>query len=272
MKRTYNPPEFSKVITLLLPVRLTWEGESYTIDEWRKKATSEGEENRKQSKITIFNRFTSALLEGYGTRGDQYGQRIKLMNDTFHDFSDVTRERIDEVLIRNRYYLKDRGISVTLGAKGIVESDHFEWEHYFQEAELQYESSYRNDKFLGIRGVGSKTRDFALSEFSNCYCAIDRNIARVIWRTGLLLYGYGQPDFGTSPTENYYFLQRLLIQFSKESGWSPGALQGYSLKEIDAMLWFFSNEQGICKGKPDCFHCPLNNICLTFQNRGVNLV
>jgi endonuclease III len=268
MNKSYNPPKFSDVIKLLLSLELTWEGKSYTIDEWREKALWEVENNRKQSKISIFNRFTSALQEGYGARGDQYGRRIELMNRTIRDFSDVTIEKIDEVLTKNRFYLKSRGIEIALSVKRIVEVYDFEWKHYFQEAELQYESSYKNDKFLRIRGVGSKTRDFALSEFSNCYCAIDRNIARVIWRTGLLLHGYGQSDFGTSPTENYHFLQRLLIQFSKESGWSPGSHQGYSLKEIDAMLWFFSNEQGICKNKPDCFRCPLNDICLTFQKRG----
>ena len=88
----------------------------------------------------------------------------------------------------------------------------------------------------------------------------------MIRRTGLLLHGYGQPDIGTSPAENYNFLQGLIINFSEESGWLLGSTNGYSPKEIDAMFWFFGNEKGICKGKPECYRCPIKEMCLTFQN------
>lgn len=266
MNKIYEPPEISRVIELLLPVQLEWEGESYTIDEWRKKTVKETVENRKQNKITIFNRFTSALLEGFRTRGKDYGPRIELMNKYIHDFPDVTNSKIQKILIENNYSLKNRGLEVVLNARKIVESPSFQWQQYFCDAEREYETGYGNDNFLRITGVGRKVRDFALSEFSTCFCAIDSHLADLIRRTGLLLYGYGQPDFGTSPTENYNFLQRLIIQFSKESGWAIGASKGYSPKEIDAMFWFFSNEKGICKGRPECFRCPIKDICLTFQN------
>ncbi len=265
MNKIYEPPEISKVIELLLPVQLEWEGESYTIDEWRNKSVKEIAENRGQNKITIFNRFASALLEGYRTKGKDYGSRIALMNKYFRDFSDITTDRIQKVLIENNYSLKTRGLEVLLRAKQIVEPSSFQWEQYFREAESAYETSYGSDRFLKIKGVGKKVRDFALSEFSSYYCAIDRHLADVITRTGLLLYGYGQSNFGTSPTENYDFLQRLIIQFSEELGWSPTSNRGFSPKEIDAIFWFFGNEKGICKGKPNCSRCPLTMDCLTFK-------
>lgn len=227
---------------------------------------SEVQENRKQTKIGIFNRFVSALLEGFRTKGKDYGPRIELVNKYFHHFCDVTERNIQQVLIANNYSLKNRGLEIILSARKIVEPSSFQWEQYFYKAERRYKNGYVTDNVLKIKGVGKKVRDFALSEFSTFYCAIDRHVADVIRRTGLLLYGYGQADFGTSPTENYDFLQRLVIKFSKETGWAPDSSQGYSPKEIDTMLWFFSQEKGICKGRPECFRCPVKDLCLTSQN------
>ena len=270
MNRSYDPPEFIDAIKLLLPLELEWEGDYYTIDEWREKAVGECAENRKQDKVTIYNRFASALLEGFRTKGKDYGPRIELMNRYIQDFSDLTPSNIQTILRENNYSLKKRGIDVILGARNVVEPPDFRWGQYFLEAEAEYESGYPYDKFLKIKGAGNKVRDFALSEFSTCYCAIDRHVADVIRRTGLLLYGYGQADFGTSPTANYNFLQRLIIKFSKESGWFLGSNEGFSPKEINAMFWFFSNEKGICKGVPECIRCPIQKICLTYKNKGAN--
>lgn len=267
MNRSYSPPEFLDMIKLLLPLELEWEGKRCTIDELRKKAVNDCAENRKQDRVTIYNRFTSALLEGFRTKGKDYGLRINLMNEYIKDFPDVTLGNIQTILNENNYSLKTRGTDVILGARNIVEPTSFQWEHYFLEAETNYTNGFlRDNKFLRIKGVGNKVRDFALSEFSTCYCAIDSHLADVIRRTGLLLYGYGQKDFGTSPTENYSFLQRLIIQFSKDTGWSLESAIGYSPKEIDAILWFFGNEKGICRGNPECFRCPIKELCLTFQN------
>lgn len=266
MGRIYEAPDISELIELMLPIKLELENELYTIDQWRNKAVKEVTENRRQKKITIFNRFTSALMEGYRTRGKDYGPRIALMNKRFRDFTDITPGSIYQILAKTNYSLKDRGSGVILGAKQIVEPLSFQWEQYFLEAEESFDSGYREDEFLKIKGVGRKVRDFALSEFSTCFCAIDSHLADFIRRTGLLLYGYGQPDFGTSATENYQFLQRLIFRFSKESGWSRSSSQGYSPKEIDAMFWFFSNEKGICKGQPECSRCPLIKVCLYFKS------
>jgi len=51
-------------------------------------------------------------------------------------------------------------------------------------------------------------------------------VVKVITRTGLLLYGYGDINIGTNPSDKkeYLFLRRLIIKLSKESGYSPGEL------------------------------------------------
>ena len=266
MDNNYVPPNFLQMMKLLLPFTLTWESKPYTIDELQKKAVKECKENRRQDKITIFNRFTSALLEGFRTKGKDYGQRIELMNKHVKNFSDITESNVHTILRENKYSLKTRAIEIITDTKQIVEPASFQWEQYFLKAESEYERGYTDDIFLKIKGVGNKVRDFALSEFSLCFCAIDRHVADVIRRTGLLLHGYGQEDFGTSPSENYDFLQRLIIHFARDSGWSLSSGKGYSPKEIDATFWFLGQEKGICKNKPECYHCPISKICLTYLN------
>jgi hypothetical protein len=206
------------------------------------------------------------LLEGYRTKGKDYGPRIALMNQYFKDFAGITEASVKEVLEKNNYPLKDRGKTVVLEAAEIARQPSFGWEDYFIKAEVEFKNGFRDDDFQKIKGVGNKVRDFALSEFSVYYCAIDRHVADILCRTGLILYGYGQPDFGTSATENYAFLQNLIIQFAEQSGWPSNPSIGYSPKEIDAAFWLFGNETGVCKGRLECYHCPLTRICLTYQN------
>lgn len=263
---SYSPPSFIELMNLLLPFSILWEGNQYTVDQWRHKAIDEVNHDRKQGKLTIFNKFASALLEGYRTKGKDYGPRIELMNQHFQDFNDVTENNISEILIKNNYSLKDRGLKVVLDAVMIVKQPSFQWEEYFTKAEAEFRNGYKDDDFLTIKGVGNKVRDFALSEFLVYYCAIDRHVADIMRRTGLVLHGYGQPEFGTSATENYDFLQKLIIQFAEESGWPSNPSNGYSPKEIDTAFWFFGNETGVCKGRLECYRCPLTSICLTFQN------
>lgn len=280
MAQLDNPPQFSKVMALLSPVRLPWQSpdgkiQYWSIGDWGKIHRTEiVKRNRNEQKeIRIFNTFVAALLQGARTKGQQYGQRIQLMNKHFHDFSDVTRGKAEEVLAENGYALINRGVNIILEAKGVVleakealTSPYFPFELYFQEAEHGYEDGFGSDPFLKIKGVGRKVRDFALSQFSFCYCAIDRHVADVLTRTGLIIHGYGDLDFGTNPSDeaNYKFMQRLVIQFSKETKWSLGSSQGWAPSEIDSSLWFFG--QRICRSRPECRNCPIKCACLTYQS------
>jgi endonuclease III len=273
MNKNYNLPKFSDVMASLSPIRLPWENEFWSIGDWGKKHRAEiVKTNRnKQRKVEIFNTFVAALLQVVGTRG-RYGQRIELMNEYFHNFTDITTEKAQEMLRKNKYPWISRGINVILESQALVEAPSFNWELYFQEAEKRAEDGFDDDHFLQIYGVGPKGRDFALGQFSMYWCAIDRHLAHILRRTGLIYHGSNDPDFGDNPSkrQQYKFMQRLIIRLSKETGWPTDQVSGWSPSEIDSSLWFFG--QGICKDRPECLRCPIRNICLSFQNKGVNLV
>jgi hypothetical protein len=277
MNRNYSLPKFSDVMASLSPIILPWKNESWSISAWGKRRhVNEVKANRnQQEEIKIFNTFVAALLQVLGTRG-KYGQRIELMNKYFHNFSDMTEERAQEMLRENEYPWVSRGINVILEAKNCIlearkelGAASYPWELYFQRAEREYEVGFDNDPFLTtIKGVGPKGRDFALGQFSLYWCAIDRHLAHILRRTGLIYHGSNDPDFGDNPSkrQQYKFMQRLIVRFAKETGWSPESSQGWSPGEIDSSLWLFG--QGICRGNPECPKCPIMNLCLTFRNEG----
>jgi endonuclease III len=271
----YDAPKFSEMMDMLSPKQLTWNGQSYSIGDWGQRRHGEIVRiNRtKTSEIEVFSTFVSGLLHGRADTG-KYRERIDLMGNCFGSLSDITEAKVREVLISNRYYGLDRGINVILEAKRLAMKTKeeygavsFPWELYFLKAEAEYQSGFDDDPFLDIKGVGRKVRDFALAQFSLHYCAIDRHVSRFIARTGLLLHGYGDPDLGTNPADegNYKFMQRLVIQFSKETGWSPGSCSGWAPSAIDASVWFFG--QGICGANPSCLECPIGGLCLTSMKR-----
>jgi hypothetical protein len=172
------------------------------------------------------------------------------------------------MLRTNKYPWISRGINVILKARELVEASSFDWELYFQEAERRAEDGFDDDPFLGIYGVGPKGRDFALGQFSLSWCAIDRHLAHILERTGLIYHGFNEPDFGSNPSkrQQYKFMQRLIIRFAKETGWSIKSPHGWSPSEIDSSLWFFG--QGICKDTPECWKCPITSLCSTFKSKG----
>lgn len=102
-------------------------------------------------------------------------------------------------------------------------------------------------------------RDLALSCFLKEYSANDFHVVDVLVRTGLILHGYGNLDFGTNPNDekNYLFLRNLIIKISEQTPYSPG--------EIDRIFWHFG--RAICKSKSLCEECPVKNICLTYKNK-----
>jgi endonuclease III len=275
MSNVYQSPDLGKVIELLLATPITYEGYTQTIDERRKQVIAKVDINRKLDKISTFNRFVNGLLEGYGTKGEyQEEQRYQLFKTVIQSFVDVTETNAYKILGENKYFRKDRAVKIVMAAKEIVQNDEFIWEDYFKEAEDNWENGFKSDKFLKIKGIASttktsKTRDYAISEFSYYYCAIDRNVSRFMTRTGLVLHGFGKYkfdyEFGTSPVDNYDFLKQLVLDFCKQTGWAPTSSKGYSPKEIDYMFWLFCSKTGICKSKPECSNCPIKSLCLTYQ-------
>lgn len=256
-------PNINEVIDPILDIETTFLDETRTIKDLKNSYLKYIDESRKKPKIEIFNSFASALLER-SIRGESYTKRIRLMNEKWKSYGDITEENVKEILKEGGYRFPSAGVEVILKLKKLTEKN-FVWVDYFKEAEDNYENNFPKDKLLNIKYVGYKVRDSALSEFSKFYLANDIHIIRMIKRTGLLINGYGDTDIGTNPSDinEYLFLKRLIVRLSKESGWEKG--EGYSPGEIDKIFWHFA--RNICKADPLCNQCPIKNICLTGRNR-----
>ena len=262
-----KPPDINKLISQLLKTESTFVLEEthpslgsierkQTIEKWRKAYLKQISRNRKESSIRIFNIFTMNLLLR-AMRGEKGRDIFREMNKEFRTFGDITKSRVKNVLQRIGYrWGVKNGTEVILRAKEIILKNYRgNWEKYFKEAESKYQENFPEDPFLTIPNVSFKVRDLALSCFSKFYSANDIHVVRVITRTGLLLYGYGDINIGTNPSDKkeYLFLRRLIIKLSKESGYSPG--------ELDRIFWHFG--KSVCNARPSCDKCPIKDICLT---------
>ncbi len=261
--KTISYPNLTEIIEPILKIKATIDSKVQAIEEWKNEYLKQLKVNRGKDRIQIFNIFSSALLERQ-MRGEAYDRRIQLNDERIKNYEDVTSEKVKEILKETGYRWLDKGTEVVLELKKLTENN-FVWEDYFKEAERKYLTNFVDDPFLKIKYVGTtgsfKVRDFALSEFSPYYLANDLHIVKLIKRTGLLLEGYGDPDFGTNQQDpkEYLFLKRLVIKLSEESGWGTG--KGYSPGEIDKIFWHFG--RSVCKAKPECRECPIGNTCLT---------
>jgi len=230
-----------------------------TIEDWRLDYRAQLDRRRGQPDVAILGRFASGLLERQ-MRGETYERRVAIFLREFQAYTELTEERVVAVLAEAGYRFPDDGRQVMMNVKQLVTKPGFSWRDYFAEAEENYESNFPNDDFLRIKYVSYKTRDFALSEFSDRFVAIDMQVGKVILRTGLFLHGYGDPriDAAYRSDRGYLFMHGLVLKLSKQTGW-PGA--GYSPGEMDRMFWLFG--RSICAAKPRCTHCPAREVCLT---------
>jgi endonuclease III len=257
----FNIAEPSEILSSIAPINATLSHETHTIDGWRAAYRKELATARQQPDIAIFNSFVNSLLER-ASSGEAWAKRYKAIMDTFLSFDNVDEQNITEVL--KGYRFPNSGKKVILEAKKRVCEPAFSWDQYFEEAEQQYETDFQSDPFLVIKDVGYKTRDLALSEFSDRFVALDLHVVRVTTRTGLFLHGYGSPQITTdvSKEDGYLFFHDLMLKLSRRTGW-PSV--GYSLGEIDRMLWYFGRE--ICGSTPRCADCPIAKSCLTAQRK-----
>lgn len=230
-----------------------------TIEDWRLEYRAQLDRGRGEPDVAILARFASALLERQ-MPGEAYDRRTIIFLREFRTYAELTEERVAVALAEAGYRFPNQGRHVMMEAKRLVTKPGFSWRDYFAEAEANYESNFRNDDFLRIKHVGFKTRDFALSEFSDRFVAIDMQVGKVILRTGLVLHGYGDPrvDAHYTSDRGYLFMHALVLKLCKQTGW-PGA--GYSPGEMDRMFWLFG--RSICTAKPRCTRCPAREICLT---------
>ena len=198
--------------------------------------------------------------------GEAWVRRAQVIQRVFLSLHTVTEQTARQVLTEAGYRFPADGVEVILATKALVSEPGFSWDGYVQQAEQHYETDFRLDRFLEIRGVSYKTRDLALSELSDRFVAIDLHVVRVTTRTGLLLHGYGDPRITTEVrTEaGYMFFHDLMLKLSRRTGWPE---TGYSPGEIDRMIWHFGRT--VCRATPACQACPFAEICLTTQAGGL---
>jgi endonuclease III len=191
---------------------------------------------------------------------ESWQRRLNSFQKSFVSFEAITDESISKVLGEAGYRFPKDGLAVVNDAKRIVTAPTFTWSSYIRQAEQFYETDFRDDQFLRIRGVGLKTRDLAISELSDRFAAMDLHVVRVISRTGLLVHGYGIRSISTdvSKESGYMFFHTLILKLARRTGW-PGS--GYSPGEIDRMIWNFG--RAVCNDRPNCTSCPLAETCLT---------
>ena len=243
---SFQAPSPLDLIERMKGVRAQVADVTKTIEDWRLGYRVQLDRRRGEPDVAIFARFASALLQRQ-MRGETYETRATIFLREFQTYAELTDERVAAALAEAGYRFPDQGRQVVMEVKKLVAKPGFSWRDYFAEAEANYESNFRNDDFLRTKYVGYKTRDFALSEFSDRFVAIDMQVRKVILRTGLV-----RSDRG------YLFMHDLVVGLSKQTGW-PGA--GYSPGEMDRMFWLFG--RSICTAKPRCTRCPVGEVCLT---------
>lgn len=262
-------PNVKELISLILRAESNYDFEAnhpslgevkrkQTIEKCVKAYHKQKLKNRKSKSIEIFNIFAMNILLRV-IRGEKGFPIYKGMSKEFKRFKDITNNSIKAILKTARYrWGNEKGTKVVLGIKEVLCKNYqYKWEKYFEKAERNYKENFPDDPFLKISNVGFKVRDLALSCFSELYSANDVHVVRVLIRTGLLMYGYGDINIGTNAgnEKNYIFLHNLIIKLSGQSNYSPG--------ELDRIFWHFG--KNVCSAKPKCFKCPVNKICLTNQ-------
>ncbi len=254
-----NIPEAKSVFDRLGGVEAAYDGKTSSIDSWRKDYIESIEANRQLPPMAIFNIFVSSLLER-AMKGEAFEKRTDTFKRVFESFEDVTEESVAQTLADVGYRFPSSGQAVVMSAKALVNAAGFSWPEYFSEAEKNYLNDYPQDSFLVAKYVGLKTRDLALSTFSNRFVAVDVHIIRTTLRTGLIVRGYCDPV--QTASDDYLFVRNLVLKLSFETGWPNN---GYSPGEIDRMLWHFG--RSVCKSTPVCRRCPLTDLCLTSVQR-----
>ncbi len=262
-------PDIKSLIKKILPVKASFAGDfihpalgqtaTQTIEQWRLNYLKELKCNNLQNSIGKFNIFITSLLLR-ASKGEIGGKLYDELRKQIKNYEDINKKNLRNILRETGYRFQNQGIETTLNFKVLfLKKYKGVWENYFKEAKKNYKNNFLADDFLKIKGIGFKVRDLALSCFLKEYSANDFHVVDVLTRTGLIVYGYGNLDFGTNPNnnKNYLFLRNLIIKLSEQSGYSSG--------ELDRIFWHFG--RAICKSRPDCENCPVQNMCLTYRNK-----
>lgn len=260
--RAGTVPSLAQILSLLLYAEVRHDGKRRALRDWMEEDRRQAHERRNGVPSAIFPRFAAAILER-SMSGGRYERRAEAFEQHLGDPQAVDASRVQAVLREARYSYVANGTQTVLALAKRVSRPDFSWPEYFARAEANWETGFEDDDLRRIPGVGPKTRDFALSEFSDYFCAPDLHVCRMMARTGLVLHGYGDPNFSTV---DYGFVRRVIQKLAKETGF-PGDRDALSPAHIDRMFWYYGQDRSRCDAKPDCDDCPADDICLTCRHR-----
>jgi len=262
-------PSITEIAQRLLPdpVQFVADGQkqSRPLREWVESDRADARRRRETSSDhEIFVRFVAALLERNVT-GGSYIRRLEIFSCDLGDPHTLTADRVEAILRSSGYRFPPTGAATLMTVKGRLTAPGFSWTGYFAEAEAKWEDGFQDDplKLKQVKGIGDKVRDFALSEFSDHFCAPDLHVCRMMARTGLVLHGYGDPGFSTV---EYAFVRRVIQRLAKGTGF-PGGQHALSPAHIDRMFWYYGQDRSRCDARPNCGRCPAKDVCLTGKYR-----
>ena len=267
--RVFEAPKVSEIIGLLQSAVVEYGGVKQPVgDHVRDDRANAAARRADHDEVGTFQRFAAGLLER-ATNATNYHRRLAVFGE--HQVAPQTLDaaQAQSLMESSGYRFPIQGAETLMRFREFVVEPTSSWPQYFLAAESNWESGFEQDRVLELPGVGYMVRDFALSEFSDHFCAPDLHVRRLICRTGLLLHGYGDPDIATSSgDDDYRFLRRLIHKMARESGF-PGGREALSPAHIDRTLWYFG--QGACGAHPECATCPANHACLTGIWREVHM-
>jgi len=214
-------------------------GERRSVGAWVDRYRNEVARRRRWPEIRKFAWFAAALLQRQ-MPGERFFRRAEAFTDAFRRRSDVNAKTVRRLLRGLGYrWGAAEGARIVLAARTVAASPAFDWSDYVSRAEAEAETGFCGDPFLAIKGVGRKVRDFALSLFSESYCAVDVHLRRVLRR----VFGLEGRDYRTA--------ERFVRRTAAACGLTPGA--------VDRTLWHFG--RGVCGATPRCGECPLAERC-----------
>jgi endonuclease III len=265
-------PDINEIISKIIELKASLNGKSQKIEDWLTEHRDQINENQSlikcksdESDIKILLSFLRDLLirAMKGERGNIVYEELK---GAIRTKQDLTEENYQQILRRARYrWGPEVGAQVISDVVNtFAHRLNWDWEKYFERAEVSHKTDFQKDDLLKIKHVKLKVRDLALSHFNPNYVANDLHVVRVITRIGLLNYGFdllreNKLEMGNNPSnkKNYLFLHRLVHKLSKLTN------KKYSAADLDRIFWFLG--KSICGTKPKCSECPIKNLCLTGQ-------
>jgi endonuclease III len=265
-----NIAEIKDIIPPILELKSTDNGKTQIIKKWvdeqrkgirhhRQWVTNKSDEN--DIKI-ITDLLPNLLMRSMrGERGYPIGYELR---EAINSKQDLNYDNYVSLLQKAGYRWGPQvGAQVITDAVEIFKNKYgWNFALYFEEVERHVDSNFQTDELLTIKNIGFKVRDLALSNFNPNYVANDLHIVRTTTRIGLWNYGFDllgddNLEMGTNPSneKNYLFLHKLVLKLSKLTD------SEYSPVDLDRILWHFG--RSVCKVKPQCSLCPINNHCLT---------